>query len=170
MAYSDYEVMKFHLADHFAQVVATGGINIEADASADVATFIVPLPLLIYAFGVVVNESFAAAAVGSLFLERSTVILGTDTTVVELDYDSTSLRAGDGFEPSATASTGSEDIDAGDVIFYADAATFPILIEAPQVLTVRHVNTTVNGIVEPFIVARWKNIDGRPTSVWTNTN
>ncbi|KKL24976.1 hypothetical protein LCGC14_2409950, partial [marine sediment metagenome] len=29
----------------------------------------------------------------------------------------TSLRAGDGFEPSATASTGSEDIDAGDVIY-----------------------------------------------------
>ena len=170
MAYSDYEVMKFHLADHYAQVLATGGINIEADSSADVATFIVPLPLLIYAFGVVVNESFAASAVGSLFLERSTVFTGTDTTVVELDYDSTSLRSGDGSEPSATVSTGSEDIDAGDVIFFADAATFPILIDAPQVLTVRHVNTTVNGIVEPFIVARWKNIDGTPTSVWTDTN
>ncbi len=170
MAYSDYEVMKFHLADHFAQVLATGGINIEADSSADVATFIVPLPLLIYAFGVVVNESFAASATGSLFLERATVILGTDTTVAELDYDSTSLRSGDGSEPSTTASGGSASIDAGDVILLANASTFPILIDAPQVLTVRHVTTAVNGIVEPFIVARWKNIDGTPTSVWTDTN
>ncbi len=169
MAYSDYEVMYPRIADHFARIT-TSGINIEDDSSADVATMIVPVPLLIYAFGVIVQESFAAAAVGSLFLESSTVILGTDTTLVELDYDSTSLRSGDGFTPSAIASTGSEDIDAGDVIFYADASTFPILVKAPKVLTVRHVQTAVNGIVVPFIVGRWKNIDGTPTSVWTNVN
>ena len=169
MAYSDYEVMYPRIAGHFAHITAVG-IDISADSSADVATMIVPVPLLIYAFGVIVEEDFDASATGSLFLESSTVILGTDTTLVELDYDSTSLRSGDGFVPSKTASTGSEDIDKGDVIFYADASTFPLLVTAPKVLTVRHVTTNVAGIVVPFIVGRWKNIDGTPTSVWTNAN
>ena len=164
------DVHQFLLANQAGRItVATTGIDFN-DSSADVATMIVPVPLVIYAFGVVVQENLGATVAGSLFLERSTVIVGTDTTVVELDYDSTSLRSGNTTNElaSATASTGSEDVDAGDVIFYADAATFPVLITAPQILTVRHVTTAAVGEVAPFIVCRWQGVDGRPTSVWTD--
>ena len=172
MAYSGaMDVYHFLLANQAGRIaVATTGIDLSGNASADVATMIVPVPLVIFAFGVVVQENLAASAVGSLFLERSTVIVGTDTTVVELDYDSTDLRSGNSTNElaSATASTGSEDVDAGDVIFFAQSSVFPVLIAAPQVLTVRHVTTAVAGEVAPFIVCRWQGIDGRPRSVWTD--
>ncbi len=176
MAYSGaVQVIAFLMADVAdpTQVlagitVAESGIDLD-DTSADVATMIVPVPLMIYAFGVYVHESFAAAATGSLFLERATNIVGTDTTVAELDYDSILNQSGDGDRPFQTTSTGSEDIDAGDVL-YAQSSLFPVLITAPQVLTVRHVSTGVAGEVAPFIVARWQGMDLRPAAVWGRTD
>jgi hypothetical protein len=158
------EVIEFQAPDT-STTVATSLIDISA-AGADAATLIVPLPLLIHAFGVYVTEDMAASATGSVFLERATVVAGSDTTVVELDLDSTDLKSGDGTLPHQTASTGSEDIDAGDVIF-APASSFPVLITPPQTLTVRHVQTSsVAGELRAFIVAQWQGIDLRSTEVW----
>lgn len=164
MAYSGAaQVIEFQSPDSTI-AVNTSLIDISA-SSADVATLIVPVPLMIYAFGCYVTEDLAATASGSIFLERATNVAGTDTTVVELDLDSTDLKSGDGTDPLQTASTGSEDIDAGDVI-YAPSTSFPVLITAPQILTVRFVQTAVAGELRPFIVARWQGMDLRPTSVW----
>jgi hypothetical protein len=166
MAYSGaVQVIPFQSPDAFTSV-ATSLIDVSA-SSADVAVLIVPVPLEVYAFGIYVTESFAAAGTGSIFLERATNVVGTDTTVSELDFDAVALKSGDGNKPLQTASTGSEDIDLGDVV-YAPSSAFPVLIAAPQVLTVRFVQTAIVGEAVPFIVARWQGMDLRPTSVWAS--
>lgn len=176
MAYSgEMNVYQFKLPNQAGRItVATTGIDIGGDSSADVATMIVPVPLMIFAFGVVCEETLGTVT-GSLFLERSTVILGTDTTVAELDFQSTDLKSGPANQDiaQATALTASTDIAGGDVVYWAPASAtvpFPVLITAPQVLTVRHVNTTSVGEIAPFILCRWQGIDARPTSIWTNVN
>ena len=149
--------------------VATAGMDI-GETAADLGTIAVPVNFMLYAFGVYVMESMGASAVGSIFLERATNVAGTDTTVIELDLDSTVHRSGDGTLPLQTASTGSEDIDAGDVLF-APSSSFPILITAPQVLTTRHVDSgTVVGELTPFVVGRWQAMDARGTAFWSNVN
>jgi hypothetical protein len=168
MAYSGaVQVMEFLTANIAGRLtVANAGIDV-SDADADAATMIVPCPLMIYGFGVYVMEDLAASLTGSIFLERATVIAGTDTTVVEFDLDSTDLQSGDGTSPLQTSSTGSEDIDAGDVA-WAPSSSFPVLIQSPQVLTVRHVQTAVAGEVAPFILARWQGPDLRQVTQWAD--
>ena len=149
--------------------VATAGIDL-GEADADLGTLAVPVNLMLYAFGVYVSENMGASAVGSVFLDRATNVAGTDTNVIELDLDSIVHRSGDGTLPLQTASSGSEDIDAGDALF-APSSSFPILITAPQVLTTRHVDSgTVVGELTPFVVGRWQAMDARGTAFWSNVN
>ena len=170
MAYSGaVQVIQLLNQTQAEEIVALDAGEDASGSSADIATLMVPVPLMIYAFGVFVTEDLAASLTGSLFLERSSVIAGTDTTVVEFDLDSTNLQSGNGDSPLVTSSTGSEDIDAGDVV-YAQASAFPVLITAPQYLTVRLVTTAVAGEYVPFIVARWQGMDLRPASVWANAS
>ena len=167
MAYNGpLQVIQFTPPEVFVSV-ATAGIDI-SDASADHATLAVPVSLMLYAFGVYLSEDMAAAADGSIFLERASNVAGSDATVIELDLDSTSHLSGSGTLPLVTASTGSEDIDAGDVLF-APSASFPILITAPQILTVRHaVSSGITGELTAFIVCRWQAMDLRGTSFWSD--
>jgi hypothetical protein len=167
MAFSgDVTVLHFQEPDS-SVAVATTNIDVSA-SSADTATMIVPVPLMLYAFGLYCTENGAASLTGSVFLERATNVAGSDTTVVEVDIDVTDLSSGDGTLPLQTASTGSEDIDAGDVLFGPSSA-FPVLITAPQVLTVRFVQTAVAGEYVPFVVGKWMEIDYTPAAVWSAT-
>ena len=168
MAYNGpLQVIQFTPPEVFVSV-ATAGMDI-SDSSVDHGTLAVPVSLMLYAFGVYVSENMAASALGSIFLERSTNVAGTDTTVVELDLDSIVHLSGNGTLPLQTASAGSEDIDAGDVLF-APSSLFPVLITAPQILTVRHVQTAITGELTAFIVGRWQAMDARGTEFWSNVN
>ena len=169
MAYSGaLQVIQFTPPEVLVSV-ATAGIDVDSSA-ADMGTYIVPVDLMLYAFGVYVHENLGIAVTGSIFLERAANVAGTDTTVIELDVDSTSLKSGDNSLPLITASAGSEGIDAGDVVF-APSASFPILITAPQVLTVRFVQSgSLTGELTPFIVCRWQAIDARGAKFWSDVN
>ena len=166
MAYSgSAQVLEFTLVNSIA--VNTSAVDVSA-SSGDFGAIIVPVPMMLYQFGCYVTESLAAAVTGSIFLERADFVAGTDATVVELDLDATDLRSGDGTRAAQTASTGSEDIDAGDVI-YSPQTSFPIIITAPQVLVLRTVQTSsVAGELRPFIICRWLGPDYRSTEVWIN--
>ena len=173
MAYSGQtKVMPFLCANHGGRVtIANTGIDISI-TGADAATLIVPIPMIIYAFGVYVMESFDAAATGGIFLDMETVMAGGGSLIVlaEIDLDSTSNSRGDGFTARQVASTGSEDVDAGDVIF-ASNAIFPITVPAPRVLVVRHVqSSSIAGEVAPFIVARWLNPNLSSTEQWVDAS
>ena len=168
MAYSGAVQMIMLHNPTVAQSIVALDIGLDLIAStADDFVMIVPVPLMIYAFGMYVTENLAASDLAALTLQRSTVIVGTDTLISTLDFDSTSLQSGDGDQPLVTSSTGSEDIDAGDVV-YAPADDFPVLVAAAQVLTVAH--TASGGANEgvPFIIARWQGMDLRPTAVWAS--
>lgn len=169
MAYNGpLQVIQFTPPEVFVSV-ATAGMDI-GEAAADLGTLAVPVNLMLYAFGVYISEDLGASAVGSIFLERSTNVDGTDTTVIELDLNSTVHQSGNGTLPLQTASTGSGDLDAGDALF-APSSSFPILITAPQILTTRHVDSgTVAGEVTPFIVCRWQAMDARGLSFWSDVN
>jgi len=146
---------------------ATAGMDI-GEADADLGSMICPIDFMIYQFGVHVHQTLGASAVGSVFLTRATNVAGTETTIVELDMDSTSLLSGNNTLPLITASTGSEAIIEGDTIF-SPMSNFPFLVVAPQVLETRHVDSgTVVGEVTPFVIGKWQSMDGRPTSVWTD--
>ena len=171
MAYSGQtKVMPFIAANHAGRViVANTGIDISV-TGADSATLIVPIPLIISAFGVYVMEDLGASATGGIFLDSETVMAGGGSLIVlaEIDLDSTSNRSGNVVEAASIASTGSEDVDAGDVIF-ASNAVFPITMPTPRILTVRHVqSSSVTGEVAPFIVARWLQPDFSSTEQWTD--
>ncbi len=171
MAYSGQtKVMPFLAANGAGRLtVANTGIDI-SDSSADSATMIVPIPLIIYAFGVYVMEDLAASATGGIFLDSETVMAGGGSLIVlaEVDLDSTANRSGNEIEAAAIASTGSEDIDAGDVIF-ASNAVFPITMPTPRILVARHAtNSSIAGEVAPFIVARWLQPDFSSTEQWTD--
>ena len=171
MAYNGpLQVIQFTPPEVFISV-ASAGMDISVDpTTTDNAAIIVPVNLMLYAFGVYVSEDLAASAVGSVFLERSTNVAGTDTEVIELDLDSTAHSSGNGTLPLITASTGSEDIDAGDVLF-APSSSFPILIEAPQVLTVRYAQSSgITGELTAFIVCRWQAMDARGSKFWSDVN
>ena len=175
MAYSgSMDVIPFILAADFGRItVATTGIDLDSDTG-DVATMIVPVPLMIYAFGVNVTENLGVVT-GDLTLQRSTVIGGTDTTIAVLDFDDTTYSSGAAAVSSqellahSVALAASADVDAIDTFINASAAIFPFLVTAPQVLTLNHTITaaTITGELAPFIVARWQGIDARPREVWT---
>jgi len=168
MAYSSgRQIMPFQLAGHAGMItVAASGIDV-SDASADAGTMFCPLPLLIYQFGMFITESPAAAITGSVFLEESTVIAGSDTTIVEFDMDVTDLQSGDGNRPNVTAAAGSESEDNGDVI-WSPKSSFPWLVQAGLTLTVRHVQTAQVGEYVPFIDAQWMPMDVRRAATWIN--
>ncbi len=160
-------VIEFACANNAGRItVANTGIDISV-TGADAATLAVPTDLIIYQFGVYVMEDMLAAATGSIFLERATNIVGSDTTIAEMDLDTTDLKSGDGVLANQTASTGSEDIDAGDVIF-SPASLFPYRVLAPVVLTVRWVQSSnITGELAPFIVCKWLPPDLRPDTQWS---
>ena len=164
MAYSGaVQVVQFTSIETFVSV-ATAGYDPTSN-SGDLGIMIVPVPLMIYAFGAYISEDLGATLIDVL-LQRSTVAAGTDSTVATLDMSSTNLTSGDGNSPLVTASTGSGDIDAGDVI-YAPASSFPVLITAPQVLTVSASATeAVAGEYTFFLICRWQGMDLRPAAVW----
>ena len=145
-------------------LVNTSAIDVSA-TSADYGHILVPVPMILYQFGAYITEDLAAAVTGSVFLERSNRVAGTDVTVVELDLDSTNLRRGDATRAAQTASTGSEDLDAGQVV-YSPQSLFPVIITAPQLLTLRLVQTSAVGEMRPFIVCRFLGPDYRSTEVW----
>lgn len=166
MAYSgSTQVMSFQSPGSMAGV-ATSLIDI-SDSTVDLAILIVPFPLKVYQFGVYSTETLGTAVTGSIFLERSTVIAGSDTTVFEMDVDSVNLASGDATLASQIYSTGSEATAAGDVL-YSGQMGFPVVITAPQVLSVRMVTTALAGELVPFIVARWLGLDYRSTEHWTS--
>ena len=165
MAYSGaVQVITMHVPTPAESIVALD-IGQDLSTGADKYVLIVPVPLMIYAFGVYLSEGYAAGSVANMTLQHSTVVAGTDTLISTLTEDSTDLQSGDGNSPLVTSSTGSEDIDAGDVM-YAPASDFPFLVPAAQVLTVA--NSASNGAGEgvPFIICRWKGMDLRPAAVW----
>ena len=170
MAYSSgAQIIPLQLGGHAGLItVAATGIDV-SDASADAGTMFCPLPLLIYQFGLFVTEDLAATLAGSVFLESSTVIVGSDTAICEIDLDATDLQSGDGNLPNVTASGGSEAIDAGDVI-WGPKSDFPWLVQAGLTLTVRHVLTAVAGEVAPFIYAKWLPMDVRRAATWINVS
>ena len=164
MAYSgSAQVIEFTKPD--AVTVVLSAIDTSA-SSGDFGHILVPIPMMLYQFGAYITESLAATISGSVFLERANRVAGSDTTVAELDLDATNLRSGDGTRAAQTASTGSEDLDAGDVV-YSPQSLFPLIITAPQVLVLRLVQTsTIAGEMRPFIVARFLAPDYRSTEVW----
>ena len=166
MAYSGaVQVIQFEAPSNIVSV-ATSGYD-PTDDSGDLGVLIVPVPLLIYQFGAYIMEDVGVSLI-DILLQRSTVIAGTDTTVATLDMSSTNLKSGDGSSPLQTASTAATDLDAGDVI-YAPSSSFPVLITAPQVLTISASATeAIAGEYVIFILARWQGPDLRPTSVWGN--
>ena len=168
MAYSGaVQVIVLHNATVAQSIVALDiGQDLSASA-ADLFGMIVPVPLMIYAFGMYVTESIAASDVALLTLQHSTVLTGTDTSIAILDFDSTNLASGDGDSPLKTASTGSEDLDAGDVV-YAPSSSFPYLVPAAQVLTTSFAASGGANEGVPFIIARWQGQDLRLTSTWGN--
>ena len=170
MAYSGaVQLIMMHSHTSVQSIVALdAGFNY-SDATADDYVLYVPVPLMVYAFGLILTEDSAATSLVALTLQHSATVAGTDTLIATLDLDSTNLQSGDGDSPLVTSSTGSEDIDAGDVA-YAPSSSFPFLVPAAQALTVAH--TASNGALEgiPFIVARWQGMDLRPVSVWADGN
>ena len=164
MAYSGaVQIIPFQSPDSLL-TVATSIIDIGTDTKT--LNLIVPVPLMVYAFGVYVMESMDATYASTLRLQRATVVDGTDTTISTLDLDSVLLSSGNGTTPNTTASTGSEDIDAGDVV-YSSAADFPVLVASPQVLILDFTSgDSIAGELVPFVVARWQGMDLRQASVW----
>ncbi len=142
----------------------TAQINIGTDTIT--AHLIVPVPLMIYAFGVYLTQTLGASYDSSLTLRRVTIPGGTTTTLSTLDLDSTALSSGDNTSPNQTASTGAEDIVAGDVAF-APASAFPVLVQSPTTLIMQYTaSTDTAGEAVPFIVARWQGMDLRQTEIW----
>ncbi len=164
MAYSGaVQVMLFEPAGNLVSAT-TAQINIGTDTVA--SHMIVPVPLMIYAFGVYITQTLGASYDGSLLLRKVTIPGGTNTTLSTLDLDSVLLKSGDNTKPFVTASTGAEDIVAGDAVF-APASAFPVLVQSPTTL---HMSFTANsdtvGEAVPFIVARWQGMDLRQTEIW----
>ena len=163
MAYSGSAmVLEFTLPNSIA--VNTSAIDVSA-TSGDFGHILVPIPMMLYQFGAYITEDLAATVSGSVFLERANRVAGTDVTVVELDLDSTNLSRGDGTRAAQTASTGSEDLDAEQVV-YSPQSLFPIIITAPQMLVLRLVQTSVVGEMRPFVVGRFLGTDYRSTEIW----
>ena len=165
MAYSGaVQVIMMHAPTPAESIVALD-IGQDFSTGADKYVLMVPVPLMIYAFGIQLTESLAATSVGNSTLQHSSVIVGTDTLISTLVEDNTELQSGDGSSPLVTSSTGSEDIDAGDVM-YAPASDFPFLVPAAQVLTVAQSASNGAGEGVPFIICRWQGMDLRPAAVW----
>ena len=166
MAYSgSAQVLEFTKPD--AVTVVLSAIDVSA-SSADYGHILVPVPMIIYQFGMYITETLAATVSGSIFLSREEKIAGTEVTIAELDLDATNLAKGDATRAAQTASTGSEDISAGEVV-YSPQSLFPVLVTAPQLLALRLVQTAVVGEMRPFIVCRWLAADYRGTEVWSDS-
>lgn len=166
MAYSGSAMlMEFQMPSEIA-AVASSILDISA-SSADVATIICPMPLLVYQFGLQVTEAPATLATGAVLLERSTVPAAAQATVATIELDSTSLLRGDGVSAAQTALALSSDLSVGDVIWSANTS-FPIVIEAPQVLTLSFTQTSIVGEFRAFIMARWLPIEYHSSEIWTN--
>ena len=172
MAYNGpLQVIQFTPPEVFVSV-ATAGMDLSVDPSgADHGTLAIPVNFMLYQFGVYISQNLGTAVTGSVFLERSTNVAGSDTTVAEIDFQSTSLSSGDDLLPRVTALAASNDIDGGDVV-YAARSIFPFLVVAPQILTVRYEQSATNGEGEAtaFVIGRWQAIDARGTEFWTDVN
>ena len=136
-----------------------------SDSSADVGTMMVPIPLVLYAFGLYLTEGWGTAVTGDISLTRQNRVEGTDVDIVAWDVDLTGQTSGDDDLGMITTAGGSEDIDTGDVTF-ADSTRFPQTIFAPQYLTVEFVSTALAGECVPFLIGRWLSIDYTPTSIF----
>ena len=166
MAYSGSAmVIEFQMPSEIA-AVASSIVDISA-ASADLATIICPVPLLVYQFGLQVTETIVTLATGAVLLERSTVPAASQSTVATIELDSTSLLRGNSTSAAQTALALSSDLVAGDVIWSANTS-FPIVIEAPQVLTLSHTQTSIGGELRAFIVGRWLPIEYHSAEMWTS--
>ena len=171
MAYNGpLQVIQFTPPEVFISV-ATAGMDISVDpTTTDNGAIIIPVNFMLYQFGVYVSENLGATVTGAIILERSTNVAGTDTALATIELDTTDLSSGDDLLPRVTALAASSDIDAGDVV-YAPRSTFPFLVTAPQVLTVRYVQSGTNtGELTAFVIGRWQAIDARGTSFWSDVN
>ena len=150
--------------------VASSGLDFSDDGIDDVSVILCPIPLLVYGCGIYVTESLSATLDADLTLQVSTVIAGTDRTIVAYDLDAvTAVSGGAGrMVAGTTAAGGSESSVAGDVR-WMNSSSFPILIKPGSVLTLLSVDqSTGAGECLPFIYAKWMAMDFRPTNIWVN--
>ena len=166
MAYSGQNiVIQFQ---HPGSLIAVADSMIDVSASsADNAILIVPIPLMIYSFGVMSFESGAAGISGSVLLEIQRVPAASQVTVCDIDLDATDPSSGGDRTAGVTASTGSEDMDLGDIM-YGKSSNFPYLVDAPNTLTVSTTQTAQVGEFTAFMVCRWLGIDYRSDGVWAS--
>ncbi len=166
MAYSGQNVViQFQ---HPGSLIAVTDAMIDVSASsADAAYLIVPVPLMIYAFGIWSHESAAASGTGSILLEVQRVPAASQITICELDFDATDPSSGGDRTAGVTASTGSEDMDLGDIMF-GKSSNFPYLVAAPNTLCVSFTQTAIVGEFTAFLVGRWLGIDYRSDGVWAS--
>ena len=135
--------------------------------SVDDYVLYLPVPLMVYAFGIFVTQTFGATDLTAPTLQTSLTPVSTDTLRATIDLDSTDLQSGDGDKPLVTSSLGAEGLINGDVVF-APASSFPFLAEVGVLTTAHTASNAGEGI--PFIIARWQGMDLRPTSVWANAS
>ncbi len=166
MAYSGQNiVIQFQ---HPGSLIAITDASVDISAtSADNGILVVPIPLMIFAFGLWCHEDSGASLVNNTLLERGALPVASPTTISTILYDSTDLASGGAGTPGVTALSASENVDDGDII-YAAGSVFPYLVTAPQTLVVSHTLTAVGGEFTPFIIARWLGIDYRSTAVWVS--
>ena len=169
MAYSSAQIIEFDCVLGEGRIAVTSsGIDVSDDTIDDVATIYCPLPLKIYGFGLYVTETLGTAVDEDMLLQVSALVAGTDKVLATMDLDALALQSGDGLVSSITASTGSEAILAGDVI-WAPASSFPAVVIPGQIITVLATdNGALGGELLPFVFAEWLNMDFRPTNMWVN--
>ena len=168
------KVLEFNCAANAGRIlVASTGIDID-DSAADAATIAVPVDLIIYQFGVYVMETLGTSASGDIVLETVDAGVlptsGTATARATIDLESTNLARGNGAAAGAVALVTSDNVVAGSVVF-APTSTFPLLIRAPLILHVSHVDSGSSeaGELAPFIVCRWLTPDLRSSEQWGST-
>ena len=152
---------------HPGSLIAITDASLDISTTAETGYLIVPMPLLIYAFGLWCHEDSGSSLINDTLLERQTVPEASQTVISTIKYDSTDLASGGAGTSGVTALSASENVDDGDII-YAAGSVFPYLVTAPQTLVVSHILTAVGGEFTPFIIARWLGIDYRSTEVWVS--
>ena len=166
MAYSGQQVVIQFQNPGSLTNVASSVIDLSA-STADYATIIVPIPLIIYSFGFYSHESAAAAITGAALLEVQRVVAASQVTIVSMNFDATDQASGGDRTAGVTAAAGSESVDAGDIT-YAPSSVFPYLVDAPNTLMVSLTQTAQVGEFTPFIVGRWLGLDYRSDGVWAS--
>lgn len=166
MAYSGQQVVIQFQYPGSLVAVTDSMIDISA-TSADNAILIVPIPLIIYSFGLYSFETGGAAVVNSVLLEVQRVPAASQVTIVDFDLDATDQASGGDRTAGVTAAAGSESIIQGS-IQYAPSSVFPYLVDAPNTLTVSTTLTAVAGEYTAFIVGRWLGLDYRSDGIWAS--